>query len=73
MIDTVVRHSTVFSLGAYYVASAAVSSLPPPQDDSSEFYKWFYKFANTVAANATALRGKQGFEAKGVADVPPKV
>jgi hypothetical protein len=55
-------NKTVVTLATYYVGSAAVGALPPPKAESTEFYQWFYKFSNTLAANATALRGKAAFE-----------
>lgn len=56
--------NTLIIVGAYYVFSAAVSSLPVPKATSSPYYEWLYKFANTLSANVTALRGKAAFEPK---------
>lgn len=44
-------HSTLFSLGAYYVLSAGVGSLPMPDATSGKFYRWFFAFSNTLGAN----------------------
>lgn len=55
---------TVLIVGGYLVFSTAVSSLAPPTHDSSAFYEWFYKFANGLSANITAIRGKAAFEPK---------
>jgi len=44
-------HQTIFALGSYAVLSAAISSLPMPDNTSSKFYRWFFQFSNTIAAN----------------------
>lgn len=62
---------TLLVIIGYMVFSTAVSSLPPPQADSSPFYEWFYKFANGLSANVTALRGKAAFEPKQLPPTPP--
>jgi len=49
--------------------SAAASSLPPPTDNSRPFYKWLYKFSNTLTANVSAIRGKAQYE--DAKSVPP--
>lgn len=46
-------HPTALALGAYYVMSAAIGSLPMPDTSSHVFYRWFFSFANTLAANVT--------------------
>ncbi len=46
-------HPTAVALGLYYVMSAAIGSLPMPDADSHKFYRWFFQFANTLAANVT--------------------
>lgn len=46
-------HPTALILGLYYVMSAAIGSLPMPDADSHKFYRWFFQFANTLAANVT--------------------
>ena len=55
---------TLYALAGYYVASAAVSSLPPPKDADPAWYHWFYKFSNMLMANVTAIRGKALYEPK---------
>ena len=55
-------HQTTIVMGAYIVCSAAASSLPPPRNDSGMAYQWFYKFANSLSANVSALRGKANYE-----------
>jgi len=46
-------HPTMISLMLYYVMSAAIGSLPMPDATSHVFYRWFFGFANTLAANVT--------------------
>ena len=50
------------SVAGTTIFSAFASSLPVPQPTSSEFYKFVYKFTNTLSANVTALRGKAQFD-----------
>ena len=50
------------SVAGSQVFSAFASSLPVPKDDAPEWYKFMYKFCNTLSANVTALRGKAQFE-----------
>jgi hypothetical protein len=59
-----IPQNTVITYVAMTVLSAAVSSLPPPADTSSAWYRWFYKFSNGVLANISAIRGKQQYEEK---------
>ena len=52
-------HPTMVTLALYYVVSAAVGSLPMPDSTSHKFYRWFFQFSNTLAANVTrALASK---------------
>jgi len=62
MISYLSEHSTTVLLVAYIVFSTAVSSMPPPANNASQFYQWFYKFANSLAANVNAIRGKAQYE-----------
>lgn len=62
MISYLQQHSTTTLMVAYIVFGAAVSSLPAPPTNCNLFYCWFYKFANALAANVTAIRGKAAFE-----------
>jgi hypothetical protein len=54
-----VPQNVLLSYVGFTVVSAAVSSMPPPTDNSSAWYKWAYKFLNAVMANVSAIRGKQ--------------
>jgi hypothetical protein len=49
--------STV-SVGGYHLVAAAIDSLDAPGPQSGGFYRWFYKFANRVAANYSRNGGK---------------
>lgn len=47
-------HPEIFSavtLGIYHVGSAFIGSLEMPDASSSKFYRFFFKFANRIAAN----------------------
>jgi hypothetical protein len=54
-----VPQNVLLSYVVFTVVSAAVSSMPPPTDNSPAWYKWLYKFLNAIMANVSALRGKQ--------------
>jgi len=61
-------HSTIASLVAYYIAISFVGSLPAPQANSSQFYQFVFKFANTLSGNlsrayATRVEGSPNFAA----------
>ena len=62
MIAYLAQHQTTVVMIAFFVFSAAASSLPPPLNDASRGYQWLYKFANTLSANVSALRGKANYE-----------
>ena len=53
---------------AYYAFAAAIGALPSPDTTSGKFYAWFFKFANSFAANLT--RAAQG-KIPGVDVMPP--
>jgi hypothetical protein len=42
---------SALTLGLYHVASAAVDSLVMPNQASSSLYRFFFAFANRLAAN----------------------
>ena len=50
------------SVAGSQIFSAFASSLPVPQPTDSEWYKFVFKFANSLSANVTALRGKAQFD-----------
>jgi hypothetical protein len=49
----IVEHQTIATLVAYYVAIAFVGSLPAPTANSTQLYRFFYQFANTLGGNLT--------------------
>ena len=53
-------HPTTFSVGAWYTASVAIGSMPMPGPESSCFYKWFFTFLNTLAANWSRAKVPHG-------------
>ena len=53
LILFVKTHPTMVTLALYYILSAAVGSLPMPDSTSHKFYRWFFQFSNTLAANVT--------------------
>jgi hypothetical protein len=72
----VVAHQTLFTLGAYMILSSAVGSLPMPDNTSGKFYRWFFQFSNTVAANlsrVSASFGTKGQQPPAPAIEPPAV
>lgn len=44
-------HQVVSTLICYWFFSSVVSSLPTPMDNSGMFYKFFFKFMQTLSAN----------------------
>ena len=46
-------HPALWTLGAYYVMSAAVGAMPMPDAQSGKGYQFLFGFANAVAANVT--------------------
>lgn len=50
-----VAHKTGVILVGYYILSAFIGSLPMPDASSGKFYKWFFSFANTLAANISRV------------------
>ena len=71
------HEEAIIVLGTYYVASAAIGALQAPDATSSKFYRWFYSFANTFAANvtrafATKLPSGALNTAENAAKEPPK-
>ncbi len=60
----IVAHQTLFTLGAYAVLSAAIGSLPMPDNTSGKFYRWFFQFSNTVAANLSRVSASFGTKAQ---------
>ena len=59
LINSIHAHPATWTLGAYYLFSNAVSSMPMPDEKSSKGYFWLFKFFNGLAANLSrAWAGK---------------
>lgn len=41
----------LYALLIYYGLSASIGALEAPDKNSGKFYRWFYSFVNTFAAN----------------------
>lgn len=76
-----VAHQTSVALIGYYVFAAFVGALPMPDNTSGKFYRFFFAFINTIAANisrSSASIGTQGQQSAKDADPvaipkPPEV
>lgn len=53
-LELILLNKVALTIGAMFTLSAAVSSMRDPPDG---FYKWFYRFSNTMTAN-TAFFGE---------------
>jgi len=51
----IMAHQTTASLVAYYIFGAAVGALPMPDTSSGKFYRFFFSFCNTIAANISRV------------------
>jgi hypothetical protein len=68
ILDSIHAHPTYWTLGAYIVGSNLISALPMPDNTSSKFYGFFFKFMNGIGANLSrAYAGK----IPGTGDVMP--
>ena len=65
----IVAHQTVVTMVSYYVFAAFVGALPMPDNTSGKFYKFFFAFINTIAANISRTSASLGTQAQ----QPPKV
>ena len=73
IFDFILSYPTTSTLVGYYIASAAIGSLPAPTPASGVFYQWFFKFSNTLAGNLTrAFSSKLGTTNSAPAAEPPK-
>jgi hypothetical protein len=59
MLEWILKHEFWAAAGAYWVFSAAVSSMPAPSARGSAIYLWLYRFLHTVAGNVTTVLGKR--------------
>lgn len=59
MMQWIFKHEFWAAVGAYWVFSAAVSSMPPPSANSAAGYVWIYRFLHTLAGNVTTVFGNK--------------
>ena len=45
------EHLLIVGMGAFYLYSNAVGTLPAPQQNSNAFYRWFFAFNHALAGN----------------------
>jgi len=63
LIQSIQAHPTMWALGAWYVFSAAVSSLPMPKPDAPDVYSWLFAFLHTLSGSigrVMAMKYQQG-------------
>ena len=56
VISFVVAHQVLFTLALGYVWSAFISALPAPTAQSGPWYRFFFSFANYLAANISRAK-----------------
>src|SRR5213594_703949 len=59
MFEFVSQHQFGIAVAAYWIFSAAVSSLPDPSPSGSAGYLWLYRFCHTTAGNITTALGSR--------------
>jgi hypothetical protein len=59
MLEWIVKHELWAAAGAYWIFSAAVSSMPAPAASGSAIYLWLYRFLHTIAGNVTTVFGRR--------------
>jgi hypothetical protein len=68
LLASIHAHPTYWVMGAYIVFSNAVSAMPMPDNTSSKFYGWAFKFANGLSSNISRA---QAGKIPGTTDVMP--
>jgi len=58
MLQLIRQHQFIAGIAALWLYSAAVGSLDAPDASSGKFYRWFYRFAKTIAGDLTLAFGK---------------
>lgn len=48
------------TISSYHIGSAFVDTLPMPNSASTQFYRWFFGFANKMAANYNRAKAADG-------------
>ena len=61
-------HEVITTLVSYWTLSAFIGALPAPGANSSGFYRFFFKFSNTLGGNllralSTAVESSPNFQA----------
>ena len=59
MVPFLVQHQFGAVVTAYWLFSAAVSSMPEPDSKSASGYLWLYRFCHTMAGNITTAFGSR--------------
>jgi hypothetical protein len=52
--------AAVSLLGTYHVGSAFIDTLPMPNTNSTQFYRWAFNFTNRLAANYSRAKASNG-------------
>jgi hypothetical protein len=59
MFDLIAKHEFWAAVGAYWIFSAAVSSMPVPSSNNGAGYLWVFRFLHTLAGNVTTVFGSR--------------
>ena len=59
MHQFVSQHQFWTAVAAYWIFSAAVSSMPDPPAGASPVYSWLFRFCHTMAGNITTVFGNK--------------
>jgi hypothetical protein len=59
MFNFILQHQFGIAVAAYWLFSAAVSSLPEPAAAANPVYMWLYRFCHTVAGNIMTAFGSR--------------
>jgi len=59
MFECIAKHEFWAAVGAYWVFSAAVSSMPAPSSTTAAGYVWLFRFLHTLAGNITTVFGNR--------------
>ena len=67
LLTSIHAHTTAWTLGAYFVFSNAISSMPTPGSATGGFYRWLFDFSHLMAGNISRVIATRYPQA-----VPPK-
>ena len=59
MFEFAIQHQFWAAVGAYWIFSAAVSSMPVPSSNNGAGYLWVFRFLHTLAGNVTTVFGSR--------------